>query len=60
MSDPRDVPARQGADETGWGMFDDERVYDQPCWHEMRIGGHSTYCHEMRIALAPWRTTGAR
>lgn len=30
--------------ETGWGIFDDERVFDQPCKFEMRLGGHSTYC----------------
>jgi len=30
--------------ETGWGMWDDERVYDQPCRFEERMGSHSTYC----------------
>jgi hypothetical protein len=45
--------------ETGWGVFDDERVFDQPCKYEERLGGHSTYCKNPSLCpgRCEWRYT---
>jgi hypothetical protein len=38
-----------------WGS--DERVFDQPCKYEERLGGHSTYCKNPCLASGrcEWR-----
>jgi hypothetical protein len=32
-------------------ISDEEQVYDQPCAHENRVGGHSTYCHNEAMGM---------
>jgi hypothetical protein len=41
-----------------WGSHD-ERVFDQPCKYEERLGGHSTYCKNPCLASGrcEWRYT---